>query len=135
MKEWNSRTKYCYAKLNKETWWVTLSPEENAMTYSPLTKHPKFRRVRVLNAVHGANDKTYLCCTCKTRERCGYVCRHILSVVGDLTPKMVALRWHKSYAFLFGAPEQDEVTHQMRQYIDHVECHGVPVEQRRRNKC
>jgi type 1 glutamine amidotransferase len=83
MKEWNSRTKYCYAKLNKDTWWVTLSPEDNAMTYLSLTMHPKFRRVRVLNAVHGANDRTYLCCTCKTMEQCGYVCRHILSVVGD----------------------------------------------------
>ena len=43
MKEWNNRSKYCYVKMSKETWWVTLCPGENGdEQYLPSTKHPKF---------------------------------------------------------------------------------------------
>ncbi len=115
---------YCNIKI-KESWWVTLCPGEdgNSKQYLPSTKHPQFFGCWTLYSTQ------MIRLTCKTRDWCGScVCRHILSFVLDLTPKMVALQWHKSYAFLFGALEhQDEVTHRMREYIDHIECHCGPV--------
>ncbi len=95
--------------------------------HSPFTKPLKFKRVQVLNLVHDSNQKADMMCSCKLQERCGYFCQHILTVTNDLTPEMICLRWHESYAFLFGVPGQEEITQPMRYFIDHIEPPSIPV--------
>ncbi len=116
MMEWEGRRKYWYVRINKDIWWVTLSKEETEKVYSPSVKHPKFCRVRVLNLVPNALKNSYLLCTCKKMERCGYVCRHILSVARELTPEMVD-----------GVAGQEEITSWMQKYIKASKPMGVPV--------
>ena len=67
---------------------------------------PHFYRMR---KVRNINDK-YFACSCGLPSRMKIPCRHILSVVGDYTIEMFALRWLIIYQHAFLTEGFEDVT-------------------------
>ena len=58
MMEWEGSRKHWYARINKDTCWVTLLKVETEKVYSPSMKHPKICRVRGLILIHKALENS-----------------------------------------------------------------------------
>lgn len=110
----------CISKQNNSMNWEVIYVRDYRETLNADTElHylPMIKRKRYVTIHDGM-----LCCSCKTMERFGYPCHHLLHVIGctkidDIKLEWIHIRWFKKYLVEHCEPSTDKDTEASYRYL------------------
>jgi len=110
----------CISKQTDSSNWIVIYMPKEIQTVQPnyeLHYLPRIKRKRYVSIT-----KNVLQCSCKTMERFGYPCHHLLHVIGcnsihNVNPEWIHIRWFKKYIVEYCEPSTDDQTQKKYDYM------------------
>jgi hypothetical protein len=121
---YDKRSDYVGVQIAHNKWVIVYRQhlyEDGNSNNDPVDPIPKFQRMHNVELVGGK----FLCCDCFFFNRMLLPCSHVLYVVGQLTPQLCHIRWHKSYMFHW---EKSEEITMLLKHLSATVAVSVPAE-------
>lgn len=119
----------CISKQNNRSQWevIYMPTQQDALQTNPTLHYlPRIKRKRYVQIYNGV-----LCCSCKTMQRYGYPCHHLLHVIqcrniNDFKLDWIHIRWYKRYLIEHHEPATSNTTQTQYQYLYDQHLNGLP---------